>query len=185
MKKVAFVLALLLILTAPAVVLAGDGAAPRNTRFALGYHLNNFRHDFGLGLNVTSPYFFNDRVAVRFSVNAAYFDGIPAGQTEDEWMPYAIYKLGLVGVGSAVNDRVRLYGEGGVMYIVPNRLFSEENCFGGYGYFGVEFFMTENHPLSYFIELGSVGSKARAEKIEDKPLYVNGFATTVGLRYHF
>lgn len=185
MKRLAMGLALLLIFTAPSVVLAGEGAASRKTHFALGYNLNNFHRDFGFGLSMTSPYFLHDRVAVRFSVNTSYFDGIPAGQTEYEWMPYSIYKLGLVGVAAVVNDLVRLYGEGGVMYIVPNHRFSEKNKFGGYGHFGFEFFMDENHPLSYFIQLGSVGGGTRAEKIEGKPFYLNDFATTVGLRYHF
>lgn len=184
MKRVALGLALLLIFAVPSVVLAGDGVAPRKTHFALGYNLNNFRHDFGFGLNVTSPFFLQDQVAVRFSANTSYFAGIPAGKGEDEWMPYSIYKLGLIGVGAVVNDLVRLYGEGGVVYVIPNSRFSEENRFGGYGHFGFEFFMDRNSPLCYFIELGSVGVGARAEKIAGKPIYLNGFAVAVGLRFH-
>lgn len=185
MKKVAIGLALLFILAMPSVALAQEGGETGNTHFALGYYLNSFHHDFGFGLNLTSPYFLNDRVAVRFSVDTAYFESIPAGKTEYEWVPYTIYRLGLVGVGSAINDLIRLYGEGGIMYVVPNPCFSEKNKLGGYGYFGFEFLMEENHPLSYFIQLGSVGSGAKAEKVEGKPFYVDGFATTVGLRYYF
>ncbi len=185
MKRVSLVLAILLILALPSVALAGDGAQLRRANFAVGYHLNNFRYDFGYGLNVTSPYFFNDRVAVRLSVNTMYFEGIPAGRTGMDWMPYTVYKLGLLGASTVVNDLFRLYGEGGFLYIVPNSRFSEKNSLGGYGHFGFEFFMDQNAPLCYFIELGSVGSGTRAEKIAGKPYYAAGFAAAVGLRYHF
>ncbi|NLY88162.1 MAG: hypothetical protein GX085_00845 [Firmicutes bacterium] len=184
MKRVAFGLAILLIFLLPTVALAGDGAQLRKTNFALGYNLNNFRHDFGFGLNATSSYFWHDRAAVRFSANNMYFEGIPAGETESTWMPYTVYKLGLIGVAAVVNDLVRLYGEGGFMYIVPNGSFSDNSKLGGYGHFGFEFFMDQNAPYCYFIELGSVGTVARAEKLTGKPIYGSGFAIAVGLRYH-
>ncbi len=185
MKRVSLALAILLVFTLPSAAFAGDGAQLRRANFAVGYHLNNFRYDFGYGLNVTSPYFFNDRVAVRLSVNTMYFEGIPAGRTEMEWMPYTVYKLGLIGASTVVNDLFRLYSEGGFLYIVPNSRFSGKTSCGGYGHFGFEFFMDKNAPSCFFIELGSVGSGIKAEKIAGKPYYAAGFAVAAGFRYHF
>lgn len=186
MKQVKIIcIVLLLVFLGSSVVLAKDNATPKYSRFSLGYNLNSFHHDFGFGINMTTPYFLSNKVAVRFSVNLSYLEGIPIDKTEYDWMPYTIYKLGLIGSSSMVNDLIRLYGEGGVIYIIPNSSFSEKNVFGGFGNFGFEFFMSDGFPICYFIELGSVGSGARAEKILNKPIYINGFATSVGLRYHF
>lgn len=100
-------------------------------------------------------------------------------------MPYTVYKLGLIGVGGMINQSIRLYGEGGIVYIIPNDDFSEENSVsGGYGLFGFEFFMNKGSSICYFIELGSMGIGASAEKLPGKPLYANGFSTSVGLRVH-
>lgn len=100
MKRVSLALAILLVFTLPSAAFAGDGAQLRRANFAVGYHLNNFRYDFGYGLNVTSPYF-------------------------------------------------------------------------------------KNAPSCFFIELGSVGSGIKAEKIAGKPYYAAGFAVAAGFRYHF
>lgn len=186
MKRVVIIcVALLLTFIGSSVALAQESVTPRYSHFSLGYNLNNFHHDFGFGVNLTTPYFFDNRVAVRFSVNLSYFEGVPTDKTEYDWMPYTLYKLGLIGVGAMVNDLARLYGEGGFIYIVPNNRFSEKNVLGGYGHFGFEFFMNHDSPICYFIELGSVGTGARAEKLPESPIYVNGFATSVGLRFHF
>ena len=185
LKRVAFCIALLLIFTGSSVVFAEDSVGSKYSHLSLGFNLNNFHHDFGFGVNLTTPYFLNNRVAVRFSANSSYFEGIPINKTEYDWMPYTIYKLGIIGTSAMINDLIRLYGEGGVIFIIPNSCFSEKNGLGGYGHFGFEFSVDSCSPVCYFIELGSVGTSARAEKILNKPIYANGFATSVGLRYHF
>jgi len=54
---------------------------------------------------------------------------------------------------------------------------------GGYGLFGFEFKIAPR--FAYFIELGAVGTGATADKIESKPVYSNGFLTSVGLKIGF
>jgi hypothetical protein len=101
---------------------------------------------------------------------------------ETTWTPYSNFQLGIVGVGGKINNSIRLYGEGGVIAILPDSDFSSNDSeFGGYGLFGFEFFFQEAH--NYFIELGGVGTGARADKVLTEPIYSNGFIVNVGYRY--
>ena len=186
MKRITIIcIALFLIFSGSSMASAQDNITPKYAHLSLGFALNHFHHDFGFGLTLTTPYFLDNRVAVRLSVNSSYFEGIPADKTEYDWMPYTSCQLGLIGASAMVNDLIRLYGEGGVIYIIPNRQFSEKNVVGGFGHFGFEFFMNSGSPVCYFIELGSLGTGATAERLSGKPIYANGFATSVGLRFHF
>jgi len=103
---------------------------------------------------------------------------------ETTWSPYSNFTFGMVGVGGTINNSIRLYGEGGVIGILPNSNFSSSDSeFGGYGLFGFEFFFQEAH--NYFIELGGVGTGARADQVITEPIYSNGFIINVGYRYTF
>jgi len=86
-------------------------------------------------------------------------------------MPYGQYRLGVAATAARVGGFVRLYGEGGVIYVRPNSDMSDDAQLGGYGLFGFEFLLsTEDRPkLSYFIELGGSGIGARAEKLPESP----------------
>jgi hypothetical protein len=89
--------------------------------------------------------------------------------------------LGMVGVSGVVRNFLRLYGEGGVIMLLPSSEFSNEsNVMGGYGVFGFEFHMDRAN--NYFIEIGGVGTGATAEKIPTNPIYSNGFTISVGYR---
>lgn len=150
-----------------------------NKGLGLGFQINQFQKDFGLGLSFTSPYFGYDRIAVRLRGNLMYNENIQNLNTT--WTPYANISLGLIGVGGMIGDHVRLYGEGGVIGLLPSADFSSKKFeIGGYGLFGFEFFM--NKSINYFIELGGVGTGAKADKIAFKPIYSNGFLIDVGFR---
>jgi len=149
-------------------------------KFALGFNLNQFQHDFGLGLNFTSPYFLKNSMAVRLNTNVMWLQHINNKTNEQTWSTYSNVKLGLIGVGGNIGNFLRLYGEGGIIAILPNSEFSDISSLGGYGVFGFEFFMAKN--FNYYIELGGIGSGAIAEKIPTKPIYSNGFSVSVGFR---
>lgn len=103
---------------------------------------------------------------------------------ETEWTPYVNFSLGVVSVGGEVGGFMRLYGEGGVLILLPADEFSSESMeFGGYGLFGFEFFM--NKKANYYIEIGGVGTGAKADKIVTKPIYSNGLLISAGFRFHF
>jgi len=152
-----------------------------NTGYGFGSQILQFQRDFGLGLNITSPYFGHDKIAVRLRGNLMFNENVQNANTT--WTPYFSMSLGLIGVGGKVGDFIRLYGEGGIIGIKPSNEFSTQNfVFGGYGLFGFEFFM--NNSSNYFIEIGGVGTGAKANKIVTQPIYSNGLLISAGFRIH-
>lgn len=151
-----------------------------NTGFGAGFQLVQYQSDFGVGLNLTSPYFIKQHVGVRFKANLMYNENVIDGLTT--WIPYSNYSLGLIGVGGHVNEKIRLYGEGGVLAILPSSDFSSSNMeLGGYGLFGFEFFFANMG--NYFVEIGGIGSGAVADKIATEPIYSNGMSLSAGVRF--
>ena len=152
-----------------------------STGFSFGFQLNQYQKDFGLGLSVTSPYFIHDRIAIRMRGNLMYNEHL-----KDEkitWTPYYNLSLGVVGVTAYVAGSIKLYGEGGLIALIPSSDFSDKNfVLGGYGVFGFEFYPGTRG--CYFIELGGVGTGATADKIPSNPIYSNGFLISTGTRFH-
>jgi hypothetical protein len=150
-----------------------------NKGLGFGFQLNQYQKDFGYGLSLTSPLFAHEKMALRLRGNLMYLEHLKDG--EITWTPYANVSLGLIGVGGYVTENIRLYGEGGVIGLIPNNDFSsKELIIGGYGLFGFEFFMQKG--FNYFIEIGGVGTGATAEKVATKPIYSNGLSISTGFR---
>lgn len=172
-----------LILLFSALVLALPSMAqltPINKGMGFGFQLNQYQNDFGLGLNITSPYFCYDKLAVRLRGNMMYHEHIDGLETA--WTPYSNFTLGIVSEAGTIGDRIRLYGEGGIVGLMPSDKFSSEDFnLGGYGLFGFEFYMHNAH--SYFVEIGGIGSGAKADKMPFKPIYSNGLMMNVGYRF--
>lgn len=166
-------------------VLAGITSAQEETisnNFGAGFHLNQYQRDFGIGLNLTSPYFAYDKIAIRVRANLMFNEHVQENETT--WTPYSNVSLGMIGVARTINDFMRLYGEGGVVLLFPSDDFSSENVeFGGYGLFGFEFYVFNK--MNYFIEIGGIGTGAKADVIENIPIYSNGLIIGTGLRVHF
>jgi hypothetical protein len=152
-------------------------------KFALGFQLGQYQNDFGFGINLTSPYFAKNKIALRTRVNLMYNEHINSNN-ETVWTPYSNISLGLLSSGGKIGDYIRLYGEGGVIGLFPSDDFSSESfVIGGYGLFGFEFYMNKNN--NYFIEIGGVGTAASADKALYKPIYSNGLLINTGFRIHF
>ena len=152
-----------------------------NNGFGFGFQLDQYEKDFGLGVSVTSPYFADDKIALRLRSNLMFNENVQNALTT--WTPYSNMSFGVVGVGGMVGDYIRLYGEGGIIGLLPSNKFSTDKfVFGGYGLFGFEFFM--NNSTNYFIEIGGVGTGATENKIITKPIYSNGLLISAGLRVH-
>jgi hypothetical protein len=131
-------------------------------------------------VNVTSPYFLWERVAVRLR-GELLFDN-------RDWNVFFMTKAGLVGVGGKAGENIRLYAEGGILFAFPHSSFSSADFeFGGYGHFGFEFFFdpTDRSHSLYYVELGTTGVDLKADRWADEPVLLNGFAVTVGYRLHF
>ncbi|MEL6864464.1 MAG: hypothetical protein AAFP19_08600 [Bacteroidota bacterium] len=146
---------------------------------ALGFQLNEYQQDFGIGLHLISPAFLKDKVAVKARANLQFHQHLD--EEESTWTPYANFSLGLVAGRAMLGPFIQVYGEGGGILLIPSDDFSSESTvFGGYGLFGFSFFL---HPkAAYFIELGGVGTGARADQIAGQAIYSNGFLLSVGYR---
>ena len=151
--------------------------------FGIGGQVGQHQKDFGIGLNLTSPYFAHKKMAVRLRGNVLWNEH-PNGDSEATWSSYSNLSLGFVQMVGEMGDFMRVYGEGGAIYLFPSDDFSSRSIvFGGYGLFGFEFFFDEH--MNYFIEAGGVGTGARADEIPGKPIYSNGFLINVGVRVQF
>lgn len=184
--KRALIISILFIAIA-SLSMAQGGRTPSKNHISFGGHLNNYQNDFGLGIDVTSYYFFQGATAFRLRANYMWHEHPDINSGNITWSPYYNFQFGVLATGTVIANFIRLYGEGGMVLILPNSDFSSESVnIGGYGIFGFEFFMSQNpqSSVSYFIELGGMGSGAKADKIPGKPIYSNGFTATVGFRYY-
>ncbi|HSI74589.1 MAG TPA: hypothetical protein VK957_01785 [Lunatimonas sp.] len=148
-------------------------------KLEVGFNLSQYQKDFGFGLHVISPYFIKEKVAIKAGVNLQHLENLNG--TETTWTSYQNIQLGIRSRSVIISERVFIYGEAGVVTILPNNEFSSESSVvGGYGLFGFEFRPAQR--FSYFIEMGAIGSGATADKLEAKPIYSNGLVTNVGFR---
>lgn len=159
-----------------------DAAPTNSNKTEIGFNISQYQKDFGFGLHVISPYFFSKTVAIKAGTNIQWFEN--SNGTETALTTYQNIQLGMRGRSTLVNHNISIYGEGGVLIILPSSDFSSQSSvFGGYGLFGFEFRIVPG--FAYFIELGGVGTGATADKIASKPIYSNGFLTNVGLKIGF
>lgn len=150
----------------------------------VGFHLSQFQKDFGIGVHVISPYMFNKVFAIKLGGNLQWLEHLnDDGHTT--WTTYQNLQLGFRGKQDVIKDRLFLYGEGGLLLLLPNSKFSSNKFdFGGYGLFGFEFISLTNF-VGYFIEMGGVGTGARADKVANQLIYSNGFLINTGVRFKF
>jgi len=162
------------------VVLSNQISAQTKTnKLEIGYNVSQYQKDFGVGLHLISPYFANSKVALKLGANFQWLEHYNGSETT--WTPYQNVQVGIRGRNPIVEDKVFIYGEGGIVTILTNDKFSSKSSqFGGYGLFGFEFKPTQK--FAYFIELGGIGTGAIADKVVSKPIYSNGFLTNVGFR---
>ena len=147
-----------------------------------GFQLGQYQKDFGFGLNITSPLFVHDNIALRLRGNLMFNEHPENNETQ--WTPYSNVSLGIMSGRTKLGDYLAVYGEGGVIGLFPSDEFSTEDfVFGGYGIFGFEFLIDDH--VNYFIELGGVGTGAEADQIPNAPIYSNGFLINVGFRVTF
>jgi hypothetical protein len=156
----------------------------RSNHVAIGYHVNNFAHDYGYGIGLTSPYFALKAMAVRASCNFQWFNYIDKTSGLYAMASYQNIKVGILSSAFILDKGARLYGEmGAAILVCPNTITSTNVSAGGYGLFGFEFFIHKG--FSYFIELGAIGTKTTADNVPTVPIFSNGFTTSGGLRLYF
>lgn len=174
-----FIVGLLLIAS---MQLLGQETKPSKTKYSgfdVGFQLNEFSKDFGLGITVSSPRLLRESVQFRLRANTMYFEYVVNNETN--WEPYYNLMLGSSSSTARISKNVGLFGEGGVILVFPsNKLSSSEAELGGYGIFGFEFYFTDG--FTYFIEMGGIGIDAVADRVANRPIYSNGFLKSVGFK---
>ncbi len=167
----------------PTIALA-NAMEDRYDSFSLGYAIGSDNGSFSTGIEATSPWFLDSRLALQAKVFQSWFTHAENETTgEESWLPFTSYKLGVMGGSLSTNNFMRMYGAGGFLLIVPNaKMSAKKSALGSYGAFGFEFL--SGHSLNYYIELGANGISAHADKQPRKPIYSNGFSTVVGFRYY-
>ena len=177
MKSTAMILVVLFASTTSTIAQENE----LSKKFGFGGHLNQYQNDFGLGVNLSSPYFMSEQLTIRVRANMAWNEHLNS-TNEMTWTSYSSVSLGCASVAGMVGEFIRLYGEGGVLILFPSEEFSSSSQeIGGYGLFGFEFFMNEH--ANYYVEIGGVGMGANADKIAGNPIYSNGYLMSVGFRY--
>jgi hypothetical protein len=152
-----------------------------NDGIGIGFQINQFQQDFGFGVQVSSPSFWNKSAVLRLKTNLVFHEHLLQGQFE--WSGYQNIALGLAGYGGWITENIRIYGEGGLMGLLPSGNFSSESfVLSGYGSFGTELYASQG--FHYFLEIGVAPTRARADLVPGNPFYHNGFFTTMGLRYN-
>lgn len=151
-------------------------------KLEVGFNISQYQKDFGVGLHLISPYFLMESVAIKAGTNLQWLENFNGKETT--WTPYQNIQLGTRGRSFNVTQNIAIYGEGGIVILLPNRDFSaQQTIIGGYGLIGFEFKIIQK--FGYFIELGGVGTGATADKIAGMPIYSNGFLTNVGFKIGF
>jgi len=148
---------------------------------SVGFKISKVQDDFRLGLDVISPYFVHNKIAVRFSANNSWFEHILEGIST--WTPYQSIQLSMRSRQFVIDDKLFIYGDGGLMFLFPNDDFSSKNlALGGYGLVGVEF--KSSNLNAFYLEMGGMGNSVRADNIPTSPSFSNRFITNTGFRFY-
>jgi hypothetical protein len=158
---------------------------------AIGFALHRLQDDFGLGVVAASPTFLRWlRVSARGGV-AWYPHGVSSDGTSS-WEAFYYGNLAiesgppfLAGTGGAV----RPYGFGGPIVVIPPSAVSTASvALGGVGGFGLEARFgggpAGEGPLTYFFELGGIGTSAVANKLPTHDSLASGFFLAAGIRVY-
>ena len=168
---------------------AQTGAEPAtNVGSAVGMTVQRLQDNFGMSGTWSSRAFFNEKARTTASGGVAWYPNGTSASGDQEWVPFGHSRV-VVESGHRVGGApLRLYGFGGAILIFRSeRLSSDVLALAGTGGFGFEFFAPTgmvNAPVSYFIEIGGVGSGARAANLSGQPILLNGFVVQSGLRFY-
>ena len=156
---------------------------PSDDGVAVGWDISSFANNYGVGVRFDTARFAHGRLQVQVAGHIAWVDGVPVGEVESAWAPYSLVRVGIVR-SAPIGRLLRFYGGGGFALILPTHRVSEDAARGGgYGLTGLEIAMPEGTRTRWFVELGGMGSGARADRLEHSPIYANGFTIGWGFRY--
>ncbi len=156
----------------------------RVNRFSFGASVNQQGLDWGVGLEASTPAFWNKRLSIRLKSNMNWFEVYRVER--HQWTKYSVYTSLLV-YNTRMMGNSRASFEAGPFFIEPNQSFTNAKRITGVtGDAGGEFFIARNSRLllSYFFSVGYAHCTAHAEKLEDSPSYGNGITFHNGFRVY-
>jgi hypothetical protein len=179
-------------LLAVAQVFYAPSAYPQNAnaqhafpdRWSVGISAANYGYDPGLGLEITTPPIWSQKLSLRLRGNYAWVEAYKV--STGHWASYTSFAAGMV-YHSQLYERARIQVEIGLFNIVPDHEISiDKNMQGIYELTGLEFFIVnkEEHHLAYHFGAGLSHAFAYAEKIEGRPRLGNGFVFINGFRFY-
>lgn len=156
----------------------------RVNRFSFGASVNQQGLDWGLGLEASTPAFWNKRLCIRLKSNINWFELYRVER--HHWTRYPVYTTLLV-YNTRMMGNGRAFFEAGPFFIDPNQTFTNAKRITGVtGDAGGELFIGRNSRVlvSYFFSMGYAHCNAYAEKLEDSPSYGNGITFHSGFRFY-
>lgn len=155
------------------------GQEAEKNPFQLGFKTLQIQNDFGLGVELVTPYFISDKMAFKIGYQLHWLEYLNGSQIT--WKTYNSWQLGVKGRRPVLEQKLFVTAEGGALFILPNDAFSSQDSdLGIYGLLGIDWVTTDQ--LTLFMEFGGGGSKTRANKVAASPIFSNGFISQVGLR---
>jgi hypothetical protein len=159
-----------------------------NIGAAVGMAVHRLQDNFALSGSWSSPVFFDGTARITAGGGVAWYPYGTTASGDQDWVPFGHSRV-VVESGHRVGRApLRLYGFGGAMLLFRSQRLSDDVvAVAGIGGFGFEFFAPTNMinaPVSYFIEIGGVGSGARATNLPGHPILLNGFLVQSGVRFY-
>jgi hypothetical protein len=157
----------------------------RMNRFSFAFSAGEFSYDSWLGVEVTSPVFFQNSVSFRLKANRNWLETYKA--TYGHWATYSTVTASIV-VMTEITPKVQWYLDVGPFIIFPDGKISDHKYERGISLIlGLEMLVAKTRHLNvcYYFGGGIAHCSAYAEKIEDKPAYGNGIVFSNGFRFYF
>lgn len=174
----------LLVLWALSLAAYGQADTSSCRSFSFGVSAGELGEDSGIGIEVSSPTFCNERLCIRLKGNVMWLEQYKS--VYDHWVPYRS-----VGISFAYNfkviERSRVFLDFGPYMIFPDTKFSDVRAIEGVNCsIGVEIFLINTPTLrwAYYFSGGIAHLHARAEKLEHTPQYGDGFIFNNGFRIY-
>lgn len=152
-----------------------------NNSWLVGYQLNDFSDDFGIGLHVITPRFIGN-THLRISYDYQWLEYM--NNNADDWEPYQQVRVDAISKYPIIEKRLLVYGGGGfVVGFLPSKMSSTSVGITGSGTFGLEMFWSPS--FSYFLEMGGTGSVGTSDKLSQNRIIGSGFYSSTGFRIYF
>jgi hypothetical protein len=157
---------------------------PYRNGYSIAVFGSEFGYDVGVGAEIGSPAFSNNRVCFRLKGSINWLEQYRINETH--WVRYR--SIGTYMVYNFIRvDRCRVFVEGGPFVILPDKRLSKKNSYQGFAAStGLELFVLNSSSLNmcYYFSAGFAYSTATAENLENMPRYANGFVFSNGFRFY-